>query len=164
MNRYLSIFLLCLSLTAQARGRDSLAVNRPSDGWFVGAGAGIQGFLDINIYNITVLETDNSVADALCEKLNSVITHSACFNSVAECGRAASLDMTEYCSTALDMYSLFDLFGDLGQIVFCLGFLFFTFLRFIVFQSLHEKFQAEPESWGRSVWAGDRGRWWLTDG
>lgn len=48
MNRYLSIFFLCLSLTAQARGRDSLAVNRPSDGWFVGAGAGIQGFLDIN--------------------------------------------------------------------------------------------------------------------
>ena len=44
-----------------------------------------KSFLNINVIDLVILHTNNSVADALLKELNSVVTHLCCNDSVSYC-------------------------------------------------------------------------------
>ena len=78
-------------------------------------------FLDVEVNYLALLHTNNSVADALCEKLNCVVSHLACYYSVAYCRRAASLNVAEDSCSCFDACLVLESSCDLLGVTNTLG-------------------------------------------
>ncbi len=81
----------------------------------------IESLVDIEVCDLTAAHYNNTVADVVLEQLDRLITHLACNDSVSECRRTAALNVTENCSSRLDVESLLDVLCEISYAADALG-------------------------------------------